>query len=241
MLWFHLMFIGGCSTSIDLIWKVITLQTLWFISFGVFTPVPHGCQDWSILMPFWLKIDQSISFISAPTTPTLVFFRGGGIPTFCQRECTSSDHTSGFSGVMVEISLLWSQAVSPDACGERVIISRSRWFCSWGNVWSSWCIADLFSIGDFVFVWPICQIFRSFISSWCIARWIFILWFDIILADQPVVRFCTPNLPTSLGVKNRGPLHWGVSMWSHAFCKNLIDIYIYIYIYIHCIYCIYCI
>ena len=65
MLWFHLMFIGGCSTSIDLIWKVITLQTLWFISFGVFTPVPHGCQDWSILMPFWLKIDQSISFISA--------------------------------------------------------------------------------------------------------------------------------------------------------------------------------
>ena len=79
MLWFHLMFIGGCSTSIDLIWKVITLQTLWFISFGVFTPVPHGCQDWSILMPFWLKIDQSISFISAPT---LVFSGVGGSPHF---------------------------------------------------------------------------------------------------------------------------------------------------------------
>ena len=229
MLWFHLMFIGGCSTSIDLIWKVITLQTLWFISFGVFTPVPHGCQDWSILMPFWLKIDQSISFISAPTTPTL-FFPGWGDP----------------HNLPVRVHIVWSY---------EWLFWRDGWdfialipSCLSGRMWREghyqqiplvlllgkrlielmhcWFIFDWW----FRFVWPICQIFRSFISSWCIARWIFYLWFDIILADQPVVRFCTPNLPTSLGVKNRGPLHWGVSMWSHAFCKNLIDIYIYIYI-----------
>ena len=76
------------------------------------------------------------------------FFRGGGIPTFCQCERTSSDHASGFSGVMVEISLLWSQAVSPDACGERVSISRSRWFAPWGNVFDR---ADALLI-DFRFV-----------------------------------------------------------------------------------------
>ena len=134
MLWFHSMFIGGCSTSVDLILKGdhladIVNYFIWGVHpcatwlSGLINPDAILAQDWSI---------HIVYFSSHHSHPG--FFRGGGIPTFCQCERTSSDHPIGFSGVMVEISLLWSQAVSPDACGERVIISRSRWFCSWGNV-----------------------------------------------------------------------------------------------------------
>ena len=155
--------------------------------YGLTNPDAILAQDWSI------HIDL---FVSAPTTPTLVF-SGVGVPHRCQSELLSRDPMIG-SGVdpalqnILHYTKVVTGSFSTDPVGFALwgrISVRADALLVWFWFLLIFCLADLPDVRSI------------FISSRCIAYFIY-LRFDVILADQPVVRFFTPNLPTPFGVEN---------------------------------------
>ena len=202
-------------------------------------------QDWSILMPFWPKIDQSSPF-SAPTTPTLVFFRGGG---------WSPPHSN----------FHWS--MDGAACAEAEPSDRGC-CCAWSTRDESSCCQHIHDVGhcrrcviratdsshDFLTVAfesgsistdPVGFALGFLICDWADSLLTFFnradsllslhLWFDRCYPGRSTSdRSCTPNYPRLSGSKQRGPLHWGGAHVFTCALRELDCIYIlYIYIYMH--------
>ena len=115
------------------------LLSQWWFSVGW---SPLCFQDWSILGPFWLKIDQSSILAQLPPLPPW-FIRGGGSHLLSVSHglfCTfgKSDPVAWLLLSMISLTNdLWERQGQT----QRVKCSKSRCFLSFGGafLWSRWC------------------------------------------------------------------------------------------------------